>query len=62
VDVDTDLEMDGVSDQTLTLTVDFQKLLTGLDFKTQTTTHSSDNVDIATIIANNIPGAFAVEE
>jgi hypothetical protein len=42
----------------LPIEVDHKAILTGVDFTTDTVTHTMDNMMLAMRIANNIPNAF----
>jgi hypothetical protein len=61
VEIETDLETDGAADETLAINVDLQKLLTGLDFKTEPSSQHGMNSAVVAKIVANIPDAFTAQ-
>lgn len=49
-------------EETIHMEVDFAKLFTGIDLKTDRVTHTGDNPTLASKLVENLPAAFSIEE
>ena len=51
---------EGATSEELMIMVDWAKFFDGLDWATENTTHTMDNMPAATKMANNVPNVFSI--